>query len=156
VNDWFNVTPSASIFDYRLNKHTDSSEVTRRSTNWNARLDLGANLKTKTRLRLNGTYDSPSITADGTRKGNFYVGFAVRQDFFNSNLSLTLNIRDVFDSRHMNSTSEGSNFYSKYENWREAPVISLTVSYKWNNYTRKRGSDSGFDGEYDVINMSEF
>jgi outer membrane receptor protein involved in Fe transport len=156
VNDWFNVTPSATVFDYRLNQHTDSSEVTRRSTNWNARLDLGANLKTKTRLRLNGTYDSPSITADGTRKGNFYVGFAVRQDFFNSNLSLTLNIRDVFDSRHMNSTSEGSNFYSEYENWREAPMISLTVSYKWNNYTRKRGPDSGFDGEYDVINMSEF
>ncbi len=156
VNDWFNITPSATIFDYRLKKQTDSMEVVRQSTNWNARLDLGANLKTKTRLRLNGTYDSPTVTTDGTRKGSFYVGFAVRQDFFDSQLSMTLNIRDVFDTRHMKLTSEGENFYSEYENWRNAPVVSLTISYKWNNFSRKRSAENGFDGDYDVINMGEF
>jgi hypothetical protein len=55
----------------------------------------------------------------------------------------------------MSTTSEGSNFYSEYENWRQAPVISLTVSYKWNNYMRKRSGEN-FDGDYDVINMSEY
>ena len=156
ASSWLTINPSASVFDYRLNQQTDSTTETRQSTNWNARIDLSANLKTKTRFRLNGTYDSPSVTSDGTRKGNFYVGFAARQDFFDSKLSLTLNIRDIFDSRHMRSTSEGDDFYSENENWREAPVVSLTVSYKWNNYNRKRNSSDAFDGEYDVINMNEF
>ena len=156
VNSWFTINPSATLFNYKLNQETDSTTETRQSTNGNARIDLSANLKTHTRLRLNGSWDSPTVTSDGTRKGTFYVGFAARQDFFDSKLSVTLNIRDIFDSRHMRGTSEGVNFYAENENWRKAPIFSLTVSYKWNNYNRRRPSSDAFDGEYDVINMNEF
>ena len=156
VNSWFNINPSATIFDYRLHQHSGDSVQTRSSTNWNARLDLSANLKSKTRIRLNGSYDSPTVTSDGTRKGVFYVGLAARQDFWDNKLSLTLNVRDLFDTRHMKGTSEGSNFYATNEMWRQAPVVSVTLSYKWNNYSRKKSAADAFNGDYDVINMSEF
>jgi hypothetical protein len=121
-----------------------------------ASLELAANLKTKTKIRLNGNYDSPTVTVDGSRKGVFYVGFSARQDFFDSKLSLTLNIRDVLDSRKMKDMSEGYNYYMTSENWRKAPVFSVTLSYKWNNYARKRSGGEGMDGDYDVINVGEF
>jgi outer membrane receptor protein involved in Fe transport len=157
VNSWFTINPVASVYDYKLNQTSDdSTEVSKSSTNWNASVELAANLKTNTKIRLNGSYDGPSVTVDGTRKGAFYVGFSARQDFFDNKLSLTLNIRDVFDSRKMKETSEGDNYYSTGENWRKAPIFGLSLSYKWNNYNRKRSGAESFDGDYDVINMNYF
>jgi outer membrane receptor protein involved in Fe transport len=156
VASWFTINPIATIYDYKLNQDTDSVNGSRSSTNWNASIEFAANLKTGTKMRLNGNYEGPSVTVDGTRKGTFYVGFSARQDFFKRNLSVTLNIRDVFDSRRMKSTSSAYNYYSTSENWRKAPIVSISLSYKWNNYSRKRNGGESLDGDYDVINMNSF
>jgi outer membrane receptor protein involved in Fe transport len=153
---WFTINPVASIYSYKLNQSTDSTESSKSSTNWNASIEFAANLKTSTRIRLNANYDSPTVTVDGTRKGVFYVGFSARQDFFHRNLSLTLNIRDVLNSRKMKGTSEADNYYSTSENWRKAPLFNVSLSYKWNNYSRKRNGGDSFDGDYDVINGNSF
>jgi hypothetical protein len=153
---WFTINPVASIYSYKLNQSTDSTESSKSSTNWNASIEFAANLKTATRIRLNANYDSPTVTVDGTRKGVFYVGFSARQDFFHRNLSLTLNIRDVLNSRKMKGTSEADNYYSTSENWRKAPLFNISLSYKWNNYSRKRNGSDSFDGDYDVINGNSF
>ena len=156
VNSWFIINPVATIYDYRLNQADDSGEdETRSSTNWMASIEFAANLKTGTKLRLNGNYDSPTVTSDGEREGTYYMGFSARQDFLKKNLSLTFNIRDILDSRRMKDTSQSDNYYLTSENWRKAPIFSLTLSYKWNNYSRKR-SGEGMDGDYDVINMNYF
>jgi outer membrane receptor protein involved in Fe transport len=159
VNSWFTINPIATIYDYKLNQDansSDSTDATKSSTNWNASIEFAANMKSNTRIRLNGNYDSPTVTVDGTRKGIFYVGFSARQDFLDKNLSLTLNIRDVLNSRKMKSTSEAYNYYATSENWRKAPIFSVTLSYKWNNYRRKSGGGDSFDGDYDVISGGSF
>jgi outer membrane receptor protein involved in Fe transport len=156
ATSWFTINPIASIYDYKLNQTSDSTNSSKSSTNWNASVEFAANMKTGTRIRLNGNYDSPTITVDGTRKGVFYVGFSARQDFLKKNLSVTFNIRDVLNSRKMRSTSEGDNYYSTNENWRKAPLFNISLSYKWNNYSRKRNGGDSFDGDYDVINMNSF
>jgi outer membrane receptor protein involved in Fe transport len=156
VNSWFTINPVASVYDYRLNQETDSTDNSRGSTNWNASVEFAANMKSNTRLRLNANYDSPTVTVDGTREGVFYAGFSARQDLFKKNLSITLNIRDVLNSRKMKSTSEAYNYYTTSENWRKAPIFSLTLSYKWNNYKKKGNGGESFDGDYDVINAGSF
>jgi outer membrane receptor protein involved in Fe transport len=156
LTDWLTINPVATVYDYRLTETTSEEEINKRSTNWDASLELAANLNTGTRLRLNGNYDSPSVTVDGTRVGTFYMGFAARQDFFDNNLSVTLSIRDILDSRRRKGTSEGTNFYTYNEMWRKAPIVSLSVSYKWNNYKRQRGGMDDFNGDFDVINMGDF
>jgi len=156
VKSWFIINPVATIYDYRLNQTRDGGDEIRSSTNWSASLELAFNLKTETRFRLNGMYNSPTITSDGNKEGTFYMGFSARQDFLKNQLSLTLNIRDVLDSRRMKYTSEGDDFYSTNERWRKAPVVGLTLSYKWNNYNRRRNGLDSFDGDYDVINMNYY
>jgi hypothetical protein len=156
ANSWFTINPVATVYDYRLNQTSDSANVSKSSTNWNASVEFAANLKTNTRIRLNANYDGPTVTVDGTRKGLFYMGFSARQDLFKKNLSITLNIRDVLDSRKMRTTSESYNYYASNENWRKAPLFSISLSYKWNNYSRKRNGGDNFDGDYDVINMNSF
>ncbi len=156
VNSWFTINPEASVYDYRLRNISDTTSVTRSSTNWDASVEFGADLKTATKIRLNANYDGPTVTVDGNRKGVFYMGFSARQDFLKRQLSVTFNIRDVLDTRKMNSTSTGVNYYTNTENWRQAPIFSIAVSYKWNNYNRRRSGSENFDGDYDVINGNEF
>jgi outer membrane receptor protein involved in Fe transport len=156
ATSWLTINPVATVYDYKLNNEENGEDDSRSSTNWMGSIEFAADLKTKTKIRLNGNYDSPSVTVDGTRKGAFYVGFSARQDFLENKLSLTLNIRDVFDSRRMKETSEGEGYYITSENWRKAPVFSFTLSYKWNNYMRKRSGAESMDGDYDVINMNSY
>jgi len=156
VNSWFTINPVATIYDYKLNGTSDTINGSRRSTNWNASIEFAANMKSGTRMRLNGSYNGPTVTVDGTRKAVFYVGFSARQDFLKKNLSVTFNIRDVLNSRKMNSTSSAYNYYTTSEFWRKAPIFSISLSYKWNNYSRKRNGAENFDGDYDVINMNSF
>ncbi len=156
ATSWLTINPVATVYDYRLTDEENGEKETSSSTNWMGSIEFAADLKTKTKIRLNGNYDSPTVTVDGTRKGAFYVGFSARQDFFDNKLSLTFNIRDVFDSRRMKETSEGDDYYISSENWRKAPVFGLTLSYKWNNYMRKRSGSENMDGDYDVINMNYY
>jgi outer membrane receptor protein involved in Fe transport len=156
LTGWLTVNPVATIYDYSLTETTSGEEIKKHSTNWNASIEFAANLKTNTKIRLNANFDSPSVTVDGTREGTFYVGFSARQDLFDNNLSLTLNVRDMLDSRRMKGTSEGENFYTYNEMWRKAPIVSLTLSYKWNNFKRQRNGMDAYDGDYDVINMGGY
>jgi outer membrane receptor protein involved in Fe transport len=156
LTSWLTVNPIATIYDYRLTETTSGEEINKQSTNWDASLEFAANFNTGTRLRLNGNYDSPSVTVDGTREGTFYMGFAARQDFFDNNLSVTASIYDILDSRRRKGTSEGDNFYTYNEFWRKAPTFRISVSYKFNNYNRQRNGMDDFNGDYDVINMGEF
>lgn len=153
---WLTMNPIASIYYYSLKETSSGEEVHRQSTNWNASLEFAADLSTGTKIRLNGNYDSPSVTVDGTRKGMFYVGLSARQDFFDNNLSVTLSVRDLFDTRRMSGTTEGDNYISYDEGWRKAPIVSLSLSYKWNNFKRQRSGAEDFNGDYDVINMNGY
>ncbi|GAB4312902.1 MAG: outer membrane beta-barrel family protein [Bacteroidales bacterium] len=156
LNSWLTVNPVATIYDYKLTETSGEEKITKQSTNWDASIEFAANLPSGTKLRLNGNYYSPSVTLDGTREGTYYMGFAARQDFFDNNLSLTFTVRDILDSRHRKGTTEGDNYTNYYEMWRKAPVFSLSLSYKWNNYRRQRNSNGFEGGDFDVIDMGGF
>jgi hypothetical protein len=156
LTSWLTMNPIGSIYDYRLTETSSGEDVKKHSTNWSASIEFAANLNTGTKIRLNGNYDSPSVTVDGTQEGTFYVGLSARQDFLDNNLSVTISVRDLLDTRRMKGTSEGDNYISYNEGWRKAPIISLSLSYKWNNFKKQRAGSDAFDGDYDVINMGSF
>ena len=53
-------------------------------------------------------------------------------------LSLTLQVRDVFDSAIHEGSSIGTGYESNYSFKRDAPVIMLNLSLNLNNYEQKR------------------
>ena len=59
-------------------------------------------------------------------------------------LSLTLQVRDVFDSAVHKGYSSGPGFETNYTFKRNSPTVMLNVSLKLNNYKekkKKRGDD---------------
>lgn len=147
IQKWWHVDLMGNIYDYRVEGELLGYDFSESSFNWNARFNNTLRLGKSTRVQLNGMYNSPTITAQGERDGFFMANFAVRQSFYKNKLSATLQVRDVFGTMRHSSTYEGLDFYSYYDFQPDTPLVTLTLSYKLNNYRpdRKRRSQDDMD-----------
>jgi outer membrane receptor protein involved in Fe transport len=152
---WLNLNLSANIYQYRLEGNVEDQSVDGESLNWNSRLNAIVKLPYQMRLQVNGMYNGPTITAQGEMDGFFMTNAAVRKDFFNQNLSATFSVRDIFNTGKHEFTSSGTGFYSYNYFNRKAPIFSLSLSWKINNYEKRsdRNGDNGgapaeMDGDF--------
>jgi outer membrane receptor protein involved in Fe transport len=139
---WFNVNASVNIFDYRLVGNVEGEAVDKSSTNWNGKLNLTLKFKYDIRVQISGIYQGKSVTAQGTQEGFPMLNMALRKDFLEKKLSATLSVRDLLMTGKRESTASGPDFYS-YDNFkREAPILTLDLSYTINNYKKQRNGRS--------------
>jgi outer membrane receptor protein involved in Fe transport len=150
---WLELNLSGNLFHYRIEGSVSDTEVDTESLNWNGTLNATFRLPEDFRLQANGRYSGPSVTPQGERKGYFTTNVALRKDFFNRQLSVTASIRDVFKSAKWEHISSGTGFTSFDSFERESQVVMINLSYRINNYTRKRtpgdinGSDMDMGGD---------
>jgi outer membrane receptor protein involved in Fe transport len=147
---WWDINANGRLYRYTIEGNVSNQDVSAKSNNWNVRLNNTIKLPTKTRLQLMAGYRGPSATSQGTREGFLMTSAAVKQSFMDRKLSLTLSIRDLFQTMQFEMTSEGELFeeYNRFE--REAPIVRLSVSYSFNNYkAKKRGVNGETEGYED-------
>ncbi len=109
------------------------------------------NIAKRIRLQFDGNYNSATVTTQGEDKGYYTFNAAVRSDFLDNSLSLVLQVRDVFSTVERVSVTQDVDFYNYYSRSTRAPIISLTASYRLNNFkqsSRDRGSDGGGGEEF--------
>ena len=142
----FNLMGSAFDYSYKIDSDLLDSEDPGHSTNWNINLKNTFRLGKKFKVQLDGRYNGPSVTAQGTREGYFMTSSAIRADFFDNKLTATLQFRDMFATGKHEFEAEGADFYSKTLFERNPQVLKLSLSYKINNYREKRGrSNDGME-----------
>jgi outer membrane cobalamin receptor len=143
---WWHLDVMTNIYDFRQEGQLNGRDYSAESFNWNARLNNDFKITPSTRVQLRGMYNSPTVTAQGERKGFFGTDIAVKQDFMNRKMSLTFQVRDVFASASYETIYRDQEFYN-YSSWNpDSPFFSLSLSYKINNYTaERRGPEQGRD-----------
>ena len=142
----WNINLMANLFDYRISGTLYRRSFSRHSFNWNVRFNNTFRLGKFTRLQMNGSYNSPSVSAQGKREGYMIWNAGLRQDLFKRRLSLTLQIRDIFDQAKWEFVSQTPDFYSHIKFKRKAPMVMLQVSYRINNYKKERRRPNGENG----------
>ncbi len=148
VAKWLNFNLSGNIYQYNIDGEILDEEVTKSTYMWSTRGNTTLKFKTGTRIQITGFYRAPSITSQGSMDDFYMVNAAVRQDLFKKKLSITFNVKDIFNTMNHNFISETSTFYSYNERGHDAPIFSLSLSYKINNYKNKKGkSERGGDGD---------
>jgi hypothetical protein len=70
----------------------------------------------------------------------FMANLGVRQDFFKNRLNATLQFRDMFNTMGRTGTSYGTGWNSKMEFRRKGQALTLTLSYRFNNFKQDRRS----------------
>jgi outer membrane receptor protein involved in Fe transport len=135
---WWHFDLMGNLYDYRQRGELYGQDYSSSSFNWNARINNDFRITPSTRIQLRGMYNSPTVRAQGERSGYFVTNFAIRQNFFDNDLSFTLQVRDVFGTMARESINFGNDFYS-FRSWDpNTPSVSLRVSFRLNNYRADR------------------
>lgn len=150
---WWDLDIMGDMYNYRVEGVLYGEDFSNKSNNWSSRLNSTFKIKDKTRFQINSMYNGPSVTAQGRTEDYYMVNAAVRQNFMDNKLSLVLQARDLFATAKREFTSEGPDFYTYSEFVRRAPMVTLSVSYKFNNYRPDRKSRNGNGDNGDMEEM---
>lgn len=117
---------------------------------WFGRVSSRLTVLKKIDLQTTFNYRAPRQTTQGKSKAMYHADLAASMDVLRNNGTLTLSVRDVFNTRRWRSTTEGADFYTDGDfQWR-ARQVSLTFSYRLNQQKkqeREREGDGG-GGDY--------
>ena len=147
--DWWEVDLMGDLYKYKVEGILYDANFSNSSTNWSSRFNNTFNIKKNTKIQVNSMYNGASVTAQGTTSGYYMINFAAKQDFFDRKLSATFQVRDVFSTAKHEFTSQGPDFYNYSEYERKSPVVTLSISYRFNNYRleRKKSNSNGEEME---------
>ena len=134
ANKWLLINTSFSLYDYQMKGEVLGVSADRQSTNYSGRLNTTFKFSADSRLQLTANYRGPSVSAQGDQKGMMFTNVSFRQDFMKKKLTATLVMRDVLGTAKFGGTTYGDGFKSTFRMQREPRVVSLTLSYKINNY----------------------
>jgi outer membrane receptor protein involved in Fe transport len=149
---WWNINCLSNLYHYRIVNDLDGG-LDQDDFNWSARVNNEFKITNFTNVQINGRYRSPSVSSQGMREGYFMTDAALKQEFLNRRLSLTLQVRDILGTGRREFRSEGEDFYSYTSMTRRSPVFMLNLSYNFNNYKPDRRRDEGeqqFEGSEDM------
>ena len=114
---------------------------------WFGRLSSRLTIKKNLDFQVNFNYRAPRKTTQGESKALWHIDPALSMDVLNGNGTLTLSVRDVFNTRRRRYITEGDNFYTEGDwQWR-ARQTTLTFSYRLNQKKQREGRNGGgFEG----------
>lgn len=118
--------------------------------NWFTRFTSRFTFWGNTDFQIRGNYEAKEQTTQGYRKPNWFLDLALSKDVLKNNATLTLNVRDLFNTRRYRHVSEGETFYTESDwQWRQRQ-INLTFSYRLHQQKKKGGggmdeNGGGFD-----------
>lgn len=126
---------------------------TEESFAWNARMIANLSLPWGVSLQGTGNYNSKRLMAQGHREPNYSVDLGLRKSFMSDKLTLSINARDLLDSRKFRTVTSGNGFWQDSENWRGGRRFGFTLTYSFGNMNKKRDNNRERSEEPDVYEM---
>ena len=136
------LTTSINLFYYKLDafKYTIyGHEITGNADenfSWNARMTASVILPWSITMQVTGRYNARRIVAQGFREPDYMLDIGLRKTF-NQNWSLSLNARDLLDSRSRHSVTINDNFYRDSKNSHGGRSFGFTLTYNFGNMKAK-------------------
>ncbi|WP_297153560.1 outer membrane beta-barrel family protein [uncultured Prevotella sp.] len=150
------LTTSANAYYYRLNGFSydiDGQTVTGNSDHnftWNARMTASFMLPYDISIQSTGRYTARQVITQGYRKANYSIDFGARKNFFNKLFTLSVNCRDLLDSRRFETFTSGPNFTRHQINRRGGRRVSMTLTWNFGNMKQKKRPNKNQGSENDM------
>jgi hypothetical protein len=93
-------------------------------------------------MQLSGNYYSKQQDAVNDIQPFFILTASLKQDFLDKKLSLTLVARNILQTSYLKLQNTGNNFNGNIQIKQEVPVISLMLSYNFNNFKRSHPTEN--------------
>lgn len=120
---------------------------------WNVRMIANLSLPWGVSLQGTGNYNSQQLMAQGHREPNYSVDLGLRKSFLSDRLTLSINARDLLDSRKFRTVTAGDGFWQDSENWRGGRRVGFTLTYNFGNMNKKKDKSKSRSEEPDMFDM---
>ena len=78
---------------------------------------------------------------------------SLRKSFLKDKLTLSINARDLLDSRRFRTITSGDGFWQDSENWRGGRRVGFTLTYNFGNMNKKKDKSKSRNEEPDMYEM---
>ena len=128
---------NGSLYHYKVKNRYKTGSEKETSTNYDVMWNNSFDVFKYTRIQVDGNFVGPSVTTQGRTDAFWYVNLAVRQQLMNRRLAATLSFRDGFNSARYVRKIFRSELQSISRIRPSYPLITLTLSYTFNNFKAK-------------------
>ncbi|MBR1712227.1 MAG: TonB-dependent receptor [Alloprevotella sp.] len=150
------ISTNANFYYYRLNGYDYTVEEQRihgegnHSFSWNVRLQASLMLPWDLSFQATGRFRGREAIVQGHRNASGNLDLGLRKHFLNKLLTLSVNVRDLLNTRRFESYTSSDTFWRHQKNWRNSRTFSFTLSYNFGNtkpkkQPRREGTDEDFD-----------
>jgi outer membrane receptor protein involved in Fe transport len=139
VKAW-NFTANINLYQSKIIGVPAFGVVENSGFSWNANLTNNIVLPYSITLQLKGDYRAPEVMAQGKRNAMYAVDAGAKYDFKNKKSSLSLNIRDVFNTRNWSMTTSTNSTDIDFKRRMQGTMANLTYSYRFgkNDFSFKK------------------
>lgn len=123
-------------FDYEIDGQHVTGEGNSNFT-WNARIQASLILPYDISIQTGARYRSRQVITQGYRRPNYNVDFGVRKNFLNKRLTLSINCRDVLNSRKWENFTSSDSFTRHQINKRGSRRVDFTLTWNFGQAKKK-------------------
>ncbi|MCF4101468.1 TonB-dependent receptor [Gillisia sp. M10.2A] len=146
---WLRLNGSINFFQFKKEGEFNGRDYSSESTSWFGRFSSKVSLPASIDWQTNANYFGPSENSQTKSDGILSLDVALSKEIFNENATISLNARDLLNSRKRSSTTTTETFIQESEfQWRQRQ-ITLSLTYRFNqqkNQQRKRQMNGGEEG----------
>jgi outer membrane receptor protein involved in Fe transport len=139
IKPW-NLTANVNLYQSKIQGVPAFGIVENSGFSWNANLTNNITLPYKITLQIRADYRAPEVMAQGKRNAMYGVDGGAKYDFPNKKASLSLNVRDLFNTRKWSMTTEGTTSIVDFQRYMQGRMGNLTFSYRFgkSDFTSKK------------------
>ena len=139
VKDWWEFTTYGQVFHYQVDSDTEADS--RDFTNFNLAVKNKFYLPRDYIFQLDGVYNGGNVTTQRIVKPTYMLSASARKNFLNNKMTVSLKVRDIFNSVKMRVSSKGLDYESETKLVRYAPYVTLAVTYRINKLKKSKTPD---------------
>jgi outer membrane receptor protein involved in Fe transport len=130
VKDWWKLDFNANFFHARIDASNIGQTELRKTYSWLFRQTSRFTFDNGWDIQVRANYEAKQKTAQGYRKGVFFMDLSASKRILDDRGTLILNVTDIFNSRINRYISEGYNFFTEGESQFMRRQTNLTFAYR--------------------------
>jgi outer membrane receptor protein involved in Fe transport len=130
VKKW-NFTANINLYQRSIKGVAQYGVLASDGFSYNANLTNNFILPYNITVQLRADYNSKEVMAQGISKAMYGVDAGAKMDFYNKKASVSLNVRDVFNTRKWQMQTQGNTTIADFAWFMKGQMASLTLSYRF-------------------------
>jgi len=138
ITKWWNVQCSGDFSFNHLKSDIINNSYDLKSSNWNVSVNQDIKLKNNWKINWSTYYSSAGAYGNVHYFASYDMSFAIKKQFFNKKLRLSLKANNVFNNSYWHSLIKQGNVKTEWTNRSEARKVSLSLNYNFGNGKKKK------------------